>query len=221
MDDRVRVAVENNARWCDLVCRAGRVATSWQNGFWVARQPSPRFYPEAITLHERLAPASPIAELPSGRCSIKDSFADLNLSEQGFEELFSAVWIYRDAPSGPSPARGWTVVDTVEDFADWLTAWGLVDVLAPSLLRDETVRILKHDHLAGAVLNQIGSVVGISNVFSHGMALSEVWKDLVAVCSQEFPSCPIVGYERGDDLTAAVAAGFASLAPLRIWLQQP
>jgi hypothetical protein len=225
VDDRVRLAVGNNARWCDLVCRAAQIATSWQNEFWVARQPSPRFYPEAITLREKLAPAALIDELPSGRCSIKDSFADLNLAHDGFEELFDTWWIYRDPSAVPARADSWTVVDTAEDFAEWIEAWGLVDVLSAGVLGNQTVRILERrrgqDVVGGAILNWTGPAVSISNVFSRGMALDELWSELVAFAAQVFPSCPIVGYERGDALDAAVAVGFAALAPLRIWLQVP
>ncbi len=39
-DDRVSLAVENNAEWCDLVCRSRGIPTSWQTGFWVSRQPT-------------------------------------------------------------------------------------------------------------------------------------------------------------------------------------
>jgi hypothetical protein len=119
---------------------------------------------------------------------------------------------------------GWTVVKTVEDLACWVTARGLVDVLAPRLLRDHTVRILRcerePDVLAGAILNRTGPVVGISNVFSQGMALDEVWDELGDFSAHEFPSLPVVGYARGENLNAALAVGFAALAPLRIWLQR-
>jgi hypothetical protein len=33
-----------------------------------------------------------------------------------------------------------------------------------------------------------------------------------------FPTLPVVGYERGDDLAAAVRHGFEPVGPLRIWL---
>jgi hypothetical protein len=36
------------------------------------------------------------------------------------------------------------------------------------------------------------------------MALDELWSELVAFAAQVFPSCPIIGYERGDALDAAV-----------------
>jgi hypothetical protein len=41
----------------------------------------------------------------------------------------------------------------------------------------------------------------------------------VVLAAQEFPSCPIVGYERGEDLDAAIETGFDDLAGLRVWLQ--
>ena len=108
MDDRIRVAVENNAKWCDLVCRSHGISTSWNDGFWVSRQPSPQFYPEAVTLQRKVSPEQLINELPPGLCSVKDSFADLDLASRGFEQLFDARWIYRVPPVGTEPATGWT-----------------------------------------------------------------------------------------------------------------
>jgi hypothetical protein len=117
----------------------------------------------------------------------------------------------------------WTAVSTGEEFAQWLQAGGLVDVLPESLLRERSVRVLQrkraNDLSAGAVLNRTGSVVGLSNVFTLNGPLDEVWADLVVLAAQEFPSCPIVGYERGEDLDAAIRTGFNDLAGLRVWLQ--
>jgi hypothetical protein len=42
----------------------------------------------------------------------------------------------------------------------------------------------------------------------------------VVLAAQEFPSCPIVGYERGEDLDAAMETGFSDLGGLRAWLQR-
>jgi hypothetical protein len=219
----VRRAVENNARWCDLVCRSHGITTSWQEGFWVSRQPSPRFYPEAITLQRSLAPAQVIEELPSGICSVKDSFADLELESHGFEPLFDARWIYRAFTDGAPPATGWTTVSTDREFVRWLEACGLAGVLPPVLLRDESVRFLQREHAhevsAGFVLNRSGSVVGVSNLFTTNAPLDQVWCDVAALCGQQFGVCSIVGYERDQGLDAAINAGFDDLAALRIWLQ--
>lgn len=223
MDDRIRLAVENNAKWCDLVCRLHGISTSWNDGFWVSRQPSPQFYPEGVTLQRKVSPGQLINELPPGLCAVKDSFADLDLASPGFEHLFDARWIYRVPPVGTKRAVGWTAVGAEEEFARWLEACDLADVLPDALLRDQSVRVLQckraNDVSAGAVLNRTGSVVGLSNVFSLNVPLDEVWRDLVALAAQEFPSCPIVGYERGESLDAAIGTGFNDLAGLRVWLQ--
>jgi hypothetical protein len=223
VEDRISAAVENNAKWCDLVCRSHRISTSWTEGFWVSRQPSPQFYPEGVTLQPKVSPEQLINELPPGPCSVKDSFADLDLASRGFEQLFDARWIYRVPPVGAQRATGWTAISAEEEFGQWLLACGLLDVLPEALLRDQSVRVLQrkraNDVTAGAVLNRTGSVVGLSNVFSLNVPLDEVWGDLVVLAAQEFPSCPIVGYERGEDLDVAIGTGFNDLGGLRVWLQ--
>jgi hypothetical protein len=223
VDDRIQVAVENNARWCDLVCRSHGITTSWLEGFWVSRQPSPKFYPEGITLEENVSPEQMVDELPAGICSVKDSFADLDIASHGFELLFEARWIYRAPTARAAPPAGWTPVSTERDFVRWRQACGLTDVLPVALLRDESVSVLQRkstrDVSAGAVLNRSGSVVGLTNLFSTSVPLDEVWRDVAALCGQHFPSCPIVGYERGGDLDHAIHTGFTDLAALRVWLQ--
>ena len=224
MDERVRAAVENNANWCDLVCRSHGIPTSWLEGFWVSRQPTPRFYPEAITLRENVAPEQVIAELPAGICSVKDSFADLDLASHGFELLFEATWISRTPTASTAPAGGWTTLSTESDFVRWREACGLVDVLPTALLDEESVRFLQRKRRqsvsSGAVLNRGGSIVGLTNLFSTNAPLDEVWNDVAALCGQQFPSCPIVGYARDQDLEAAISSGFTELAVLRVWLEK-
>jgi hypothetical protein len=120
-------------------------------------------------------------------------------------------------PAGPA-------VSADDEFAQWLQACGLEDVVPEALLRDPSVRVLQRkrakDVSAGAVLNRTGSVVRLSNVFSLNVPLDEVWGDLVLLAAQEFPSYPIVGYERGEDLDAAMGTGSNDLAGLRVWLQE-
>jgi hypothetical protein len=223
VDERLGAAVLNNAGWCDLVCRGHGVTTDWPEGLWVSRQPTPQFYPEAVTLHENLAPNQVIDELPVGICSVKDSFADLDLASHDFELLFEARWIYRASTADAAAPTGWTTVSAEGDFVRWREAWGLTDILPGSLLGDESVRVLQRkdalDVSAGAVLNQTGSVVGLSNLFSAYAPLDEVCGDVAALCSRHFPCCPIVGYANGQDLDAAINSGFTDLAPLRVWQQ--
>jgi hypothetical protein len=222
VDDGIQVAVQNNACWCDLVCRSQGITTSWLEGFWVSRQPSRQFYPEAITPQENLSPEQVVDELPAGACSVKDSFADLDIASQGFELLFEARWIYRAPTARTAPQAGWTTVSTERDFVRWRGACGWADVLPAALLRDESVRFLQRKRAqavsAGAVLNRSDSVVGLTNL-STGDPLDQVWGDVAVLCGQHFPPCPIVGYQRGRDLDAAINTGFTDLAALRVWLQ--
>jgi len=44
------------------------------------------------------------------------------------------------------------------------------------------------------------------------------WSELAAVVAHLFPERPIVGYERGADLDAALAGGFAVAGELRVWV---
>jgi hypothetical protein len=223
VDERVIAAALNNARWCDLVCRGHGVTTTWLEGFWVSRQRSPQFYPEAVTLRENLAPAQVIDELPVGVSSVKDSFADLDLASHDFELLFEARWVYRRAGAGAAPPAGWTTVSTEREFARWREACGLAEILPGALLHNGSVRFLQREDplavSAGAVLNRTGAVVGVSNLFATQVPLVEVWGDVAALCARHFPSCAIVGYERGQHLDAAIDSGFADLAPLRVWQQ--
>ena len=66
---------------------------------------------------------------------------------------------------------------------------------------------------AGAVLSRNGGAVGVSNVFGGGFT------GAVRTAADLLGAGPLVGYESGDDLDAALAVGFGSLGPLRVWLR--
>jgi hypothetical protein len=61
-------------------------------------------------------------------------------------------------------------------------------------------------------------VVGISNVFALDGGPDAVWPVVLDAANELFPTLPVVGYEQGDDLAAAVRHGFEPVGPLRIWL---
>jgi len=170
----------------------------------------------------RVPPERLISQLPSGRCSIKDSFADLDLTPYGFQPLFEATWISRVAPVRAGPGNGWAIVSEPEEVDSWLQACGLGDVLTVAFARDPSVRVAQFKPagrvLAGGVLNGTGSVVGLSNVFSLDGSLNP-WEELTALCSEVFPGRPIVGYERADDLKAAIMSGFEPVGALIVWQQ--
>jgi hypothetical protein len=224
VDDRVLHAADNNARWCDLVCRSHGIPTAFQYGLWVALRRSPDLYPDAVTLIPGLATEDVLRSVQDGPgCSVKDSFDALDLAPMGFDELFRAQWIFREpAPSRPNTALAWTVVETDEAFREWTRAAGLSGIFRSSLLRNPSVRILAvhgpNGLTAGAVANRTGPVVGVSNVFTTTIAADEAWAGIPHALAVVFPSLPLVGYEQEEDLQAALGGGFTEVGALRVWL---
>lgn len=225
MNERLLEAVENNARWCDLVCRSRGIPTQISSAAWAARRRAPHLYPDAISLLPDALAEDVLEPVESGLgCSVKDSFASMDLEKFGFDELFEARWIYRE------PARltkrspvSWTVVESEEAFAEWVHVAGIEHAIGTDLLRDATVRFLSAhgpDGVgAGAIATRTGSVVGVSNVFSPAIDIDETWASLVDAFARTFPSMAIVGYEHGEPLEAALASGFTAVGPLRVWLR--
>jgi hypothetical protein len=227
MDPRLREAVVNNARWCELVCRSHGLPTSVAERLWIAPQGSPPLYPDAVTLVPGMAPGAVLAEIVARPgCSVKDSFADVDLSTRGFVELFHARWVFREAP--PEQARPrlcWDTIARADELARWTMAAGLQGIIRPELLRDPSVCLLvtRDDKgiAAGAVANRTGTIVGLSNVFATRLDARTAWADLPAVIKDVLGRLSIVGYEHADALTAAIACGFEPIGPLRVWLKPP
>ncbi|WP_337524050.1 hypothetical protein [Streptomyces sp. SS] len=70
--------------------------------------------------------------------------------------------------------------------------------------------------IGGAVLSDSGAVTGLSNLFATGDTDPSVtWAGVLAAAPADRP---LVGYESGDDLPPALAAGFTATGPLRVWL---
>jgi hypothetical protein len=223
MDARLHEAVVNNACWCDLVCRSHGLATSLGERLWIAPQGSPPLYPDAITLVRGLAPDDVLREIQDRPgCSVKDSFADVDLSRHGFVELFQARWFFREAANA-RPGLGWDKVATGSELARWTVAAGLEGILLPELLRDPSVSVpVKQDDngiAAGAVTNTTGTTVGLSNVFTTRLDARAAWAELPAVIADMVGALSIVGYEHADALAAAMAGGFGPIGPLRVWLK--
>jgi len=223
MDGNVRLAALNNVDWCETVCRAHGIATETSPRLWFARSRTPRFYPDAVTLSPRAGAREVLAGIERGAgASVKDSFATLDLDAHGFTVLLEAQWLFR----GPGPPEGGhelelATVRTAAGLRAWIGAAGLGGVLTPQLLRDPSVRVLtalvNEEPRAGALLNRSSACVGVSNVFAESVAPDAVWRAVTRTATTLFPGSALVGYERGDALDGALDAGFAPLAPLRIW----
>jgi hypothetical protein len=109
--------------------------------------------------------------------------------------------------------------------ADWETAWsggqGITGLFRAELLAESAVTVLGgYDGgrmVAGAVANRSASVVGISNLFTTGDDVDRTWAGCLAAATRLWPGLPVVGYEDGDDLAAAVRQGWLPIGPVRIW----
>jgi hypothetical protein len=155
-------------------------------------------------------------------CSVKDSFADLDLVPWGFHVLFDATWIRRASTPVPrSAALQWREVDSPADLAQWSRGHDL-DVFGPALLAAGNLRFFHApSSAAGFALHRTGDVVGASNTVAGAGSLAALWSDLVAIAGTVHPGLDLVGYEVGEDLEAALEVGFVSTGPLRVWIRQP
>ncbi|MFZ6003464.1 MAG: hypothetical protein ACOYXM_05960 [Actinomycetota bacterium] len=227
----VGIAAANNAQWCDIVCRSHGLATRFERDAWTSATRTPPFYPDAVTLEPDARALDLLARIDgSAGCSIKDSFASLDLAPHGFSVLFDAEWVVLPpgADAGPGGGSGprWEVVRDGAAFARWERAWrgaeGPADVLRAAVVDDDSVSVLAAvdggDVVGGAVLNRTGDAVGISNVFAiDGTDASALWVGCVAQARAMHPCAPLVGYESGAALAVAVAHGFERVGPLRVW----
>jgi hypothetical protein len=225
-------AARNNADWCAAVCRSHGTPSSFGDAAWVGARRTPPLYPDAVTLQPDAAPAEflPSIDTASPGCSVKDSFAALDLTAEGFVELFTAQWIHRPAglpaPPTATPLRT-EQVTTAPALREWQAAWHgdgtPPDVFRPELLDDPSVLVLafrEGDGLyGGAVANHSTGPVGLSNLFAvDGADITAVWSSAVTATAEHFPGRPLVGYEHEEDLAPALAHGFTPLGPLRVWL---
>ncbi|MCM9082872.1 MULTISPECIES: hypothetical protein [Streptomyces] len=224
----VRRAALNNAVWCDAVCRAHGVTARYEGaGLWCSPRRTPPMYPDAVTL-EPAVPAGSVVrgvETASPGCSVKDSFGDLDLAGNGFDVLFEAQWIHRLAgaplPVAEAEAAGleWSEVSDARELAAWEAAFdggGGDRLFRPALLREGIVFLAGRADgriAAGAVASTGGGVVGVSNLFGAA------WAGVLGAVSFRWPDLDVVGYEHGEDLEAAVRAGFTAIGPLRVWLR--
>ena len=69
------------------------------------------------------------------------------------------------------------------------------------------------------MLYRADGVVGLSNVVADAADAVAVWRSLSLLAAKMFPRLPLVGYESGSELQAALDAGFEIGDPLRVWVK--
>ena len=225
MDPRLRSAVDASIGWYEDICTLHGVGSILADGVWSALETPPPLHSDAVVVEPAVTADRVLVRL-DGRvhCGVKDSFATMDLSGEGMDLLFSATWIHRGC--GPEQDRsappGWAAVTTPSELAVWTGQHDTSDVLLPPLLHRAHFRILAkyidNRIVAGAVARLGSGTVDVSNVYAvPGHQLD--WAELSEVIGTCFPGRPLVGYERGDALRAALDGGFVPIGELRVWLR--
>ncbi|MFK7792002.1 MAG: hypothetical protein AB8B88_04945, partial [Devosiaceae bacterium] len=178
----------------------------------------PPLYPKLVTLRAD-ANVPPDFSGPSFSGAVKDSFASLDFAMLGMNLLFEAQWIWCEAKASPMP-KGWARVTTPDHLAAWQTAWGGPPVFHATCLDDPNLIFLARwegeQITAGCLANISHDVIGISNVFSEEPIFAQAAQAVSAISNGK----PLVGYESGEDVTQAEAAGFETVGTLRVLLPQ-
>jgi hypothetical protein len=218
----------NNARWCDLITRSHGGHGDFADDAWTSPARTPALYPDAVTLVPSLEVRDLLARIDAtSGCTIKDSFATLDLASFGFRVLFDAEWMSAPPPrNGSSDQWGWIQITDPDGLRQWEEAWagdtGGRGLFLPDLLLDESVRFLaslRGDRIvAGAILHRDSGVIGVTNVFTTVGSPSDTWSGLVEYANAHFPAEALVGYESGPELAHARQAGFHGVGPLRVWM---
>lgn len=207
----VRAGVADAARvnvgWCDAMCRAHGFAGVFGPHAWTSAHRTPPLYPDAVTLTPDASPEDVLHDVDlSPGCAVKDSFACLDLTGEGFEVLFEATWITQDPEVALESA--WSRVD---DPAG-------ADIEFPAALLDDPTVAVWSDGVSGVIANRTGEFAGLSNLYTRG-DLGEAWRGATSAVARTFPGLPITGYEHGEDLDAALRNGYTALGPLKVWLK--
>lgn len=233
LDKLIAAAARNNAVFCDRMCRAHGYPSRFLPGLWRAGRGAPPLTPDAVTLPGPQA-QPPLAEIRTllaagtGPVTVKDSTRSLDLARDGFTPLFDAEWIVWSPPEAEVPLA-MTRISRPVDLVLWESVWARGENLPNEHVQFPADFLARHDiavlvHVgrdarpcAGGILLASSGVVQISNIFSFGPSANATYRSLAAAATRFRPGLPVVGYERGDRLADAVAAGFTRIGPLRVW----
>lgn len=213
------------------MCRSHGVESAFGSQAWTASARTPLFYPDAVTLAPNVDADGLLMRIDSeaAGASVKDSFADLDLTGAGFDVLFEAQWIHRPASADmprTAPDLRWDVARSPESLRDWALAWdggaGNANLFRPDLLDEPATFVLVGRTtdgcvVAGAVASRSERVVGVSNLFAPADRADMAWPGALQLVGRLCPGLPVVGYERDEDLAFAIRHRFEPIGPLRVW----
>ncbi|WP_432541615.1 hypothetical protein [Kineococcus sp. SYSU DK002] len=226
LDPRLRTAVDASVGWYEDLCALHGVGSVLAQGVWSAVGTPPPLHSGVVVVEPGVRAGHVEERLTGGGgAGVKDSFATLDLSGAGLRPLFSATWIHRRPAAAPARTtdRGpWAPVRTAEQLAEWTALHDTAAVLLPGLLQRGHFAVLARRVdgriVAGAVARLGSGAVDVSNTYAvEGHRLD--WAELAGAVAALFPARPLVGYQRGTDLEAALAGGFEAVGDLRVWIR--
>lgn len=220
--DRARLAASNNADLCAAIMAANSLRTERDDLAYVCIDTPLPYYPKIVTLEPTAV--SELNARVSGHSGIKDSFSRLDEATLDLRVAFEASWIWSGAQSLGMLSQ-WVRIENPNGLLRWHKAWNGNNeldhvIFPPQCLNDPNLfflaRISGTNIEAGCLANLSADVIGMSNIFSTQESDSQLYSEALAAVSSVGGGLPVAGYEQGNDLDCACAAGFQVVGPLRI-----
>lgn len=221
LGDHAMMAARNNADWYAMMWDIrGLRYTHDAHGFRAIDPPPPYHgWATAVPGAPIKALIAPLLDKPG--FAVKDGGGQHDLTGMGLQKLFEAKWLWHVGDADAS-TDGWEPVTSPSALSEWEDAWR---ESSPSNQRQFPEAILARRDIvfwgrrnfggydAGVIANLSNDCVGLSNMFG-----ADARGAATTLCAQFGDGRHVVGYERGDDLAQALAAGWQTVGDLAVWV---
>ncbi len=209
--------------WYEDVFAVHRIPTRCEGGLWWALAEPPPWHSAARSLRrDDTAERVLRAVEPFERCSVADSHGTLDLDPAGFQRLFAASWLHREAPPPQPPARRVACGDRPRRAGAVQRATRPRGRASPGLPRPPAVhgpcpawhqRWGRRRRAARG-----GATVDPSNAWAARGGDEDV-AAMVECATVLHPGRPLVGYAHGNELGRWLAAGFQATGTPVVWVR--
>ncbi|MFC7492105.1 MULTISPECIES: hypothetical protein [unclassified Knoellia] len=216
--------VRASLAWYEDVFAVHGISTRSDDALWWALSDPPPWHSAAKTVRRDVTVDRVLRAMePFEHCSVADSYGTVDLAPAGFQQLFEADWLHREAASPQaSLPKGWGVVSDPDELGRWNELHDYTGVLLPAFLEHPRFTILaqreSEELVGGAVLHEAGATVELSNAWAAGGQQEDV-AAMVACAAVLHPGRALVGYAHGDELGRWIAAGFHTTGPQVVWVR--
>jgi hypothetical protein len=228
--NKIAKLVANNAAWIHMANAALGKEGEFTPILWQNFNDMPPIFPNADTLGgteaEQITAIQALVDKRSGKLvAVKDAWARLDLAPLGFEPLFEAVWLYRDAApiekAKEFAIERITTPEALREFAIGCNGEELASVYSPALLRPDIVWFLarKEGKVTGGITAVAAEGInGLNNLFGDDESIKNA---LIREAINAFPDLPAGDYTGEESIAPYLAHGFEALGKLRVWLRHP